>query len=75
MPHAFFDQVLKAADEDKDGHISIDEMMVMLRNLYSNQPLTPDEVFFIMERDLGMNPGANSVPMEKVKQLLLELNH
>ena len=75
MPSVFVEQVLYAADENKDGRISVDEMNVMLRNLYSLQPITRDEVLFIMERDLGMEPQTDSVPMEKVKQLLLEIYH
>ena len=75
MPNEFVDEVLEAADENKDGLISVDEMMVLLRNIYSHQPLLRDEVYFIMERDLDMKPGENSVPMEKVKKLLVDLNH
>lgn len=75
VPHEFIDQVLTAADENKDGLISVDEMSVMLRNLYSHQPITREEVVFIMERDLGMDPNTDTVPMDKVKQLLLEIYH
>lgn len=75
MPHVFVDEVLQAADENKDGLISVDEMMVLLRNLYSHQQLIREEVHFIMERDLGMEKDSDSVPMEKVKKLLLEINH
>jgi Ca2+-binding EF-hand superfamily protein len=65
-----------AADENKDGRISVDEMSVMLRNIYSHQPISREEVQYIMEIDLGMNPDIeDSVPMEKVKQLLLEIYH
>lgn len=76
VPHEFVDQVVTAADENKDGRISVDEMSVMLRNIYSLQPISREEVQYIMERDLGMNPEIeDSVPMEKVKQLLLEIYH
>ena len=75
MPEVFVSQVLEAADENKDGLISVHEMQVLLQNLYSHQPLQCDEVRFIMERDLGMPPDSNAVPMEKVKRLLLEINH
>ena len=75
MPEVFVSQVLEAADENKDGLISVHEMQVLLQNLYSHQPLQCDEVRFIMERDLGMPPDSNTVPMEKVKRLLLEINH
>jgi len=75
VPAEFVEQVLTAADENQDGRISVDEMNVMLRNLYSHQPITRDEVLFIMERDLDMDPNTDSVPMNKVKQLLLEIYH
>mmetsp|Transcript_6659 Transcript_6659/g.12179 ORF Transcript_6659/g.12179 Transcript_6659/m.12179 type:complete len:132 (-) Transcript_6659:44-439(-) len=76
VPHEFVDQVVTAADENKDGRISVDEMSVMLRNIYSHQPISREEVQYIMEIDLGMNPDIeDSVPMEKVKQLLLEIYH
>lgn len=75
MPHEFVEEVLEAADENKDGLISVDEMQVLLRNLYSHQPLLREEVHFIMERDLDMPAYSSAVPMEKVKKLLLEINH
>jgi hypothetical protein len=67
------DQVVTAADENKNGRISVDEMSVMLRNLHSIQPITREEVKLIMERDLEMDPNTDSVPIEKVKILLLEI--
>ena len=71
----FVDRVLEAADENKDGLISVDEMTVMLRNIYSHQPVDRFEVQFMMERDLGMEPNMDTVPMEKAKQLLLGIYH
>lgn len=67
--------MLYAADENKDGLISVDEMQTLLRNLYSHQPIDREEVIFIMERDLDMAPNTDTVPMDKVRQLLLEIHH
>jgi hypothetical protein len=76
VPDEFVDQVLSAADESKNGRISIDEMHVLLKNVKSHQPISREEVKFIMERDLGMDPSTDdSVPVEKVKQLLLEIDN
>lgn len=69
----FVQDVLESADENKDGLIQVSEMMVLLRNIYAIQPLMIEEVRFIMERDLGMEPDGDAVPMEKVKKLLLEI--
>jgi hypothetical protein len=75
VPDEFVDQVLSAADESKNGRIGIDEMHVLLKNVKSHQPISREEVKFIMERDLGMDPSTDdSVPVEKVKQLLLEID-
>lgn len=74
VPHEFVDQVLCAADENKDGLISVNEMTVLLRNLYSHQQIMVEEVRFIMERDLDMPENTDTVPMEKVKRLLLEIH-
>jgi hypothetical protein len=74
MPQDFVDQVLFAADENEDGRISVGEMMVMLRNIYSHQPITHEEVRFIMETRLELAPEEDSVPMEKVKNLLLDID-
>lgn len=75
-PHEFVDQVVTAADENKDGLISVDEMSVMLRNIYSHQPITREEVQYIMERNLDMDPSTeDTVPMDKVKLFLLETYH
>jgi hypothetical protein len=75
MPNEFVDQVLLAADENKDGLIQVDEMMVMLSNLYSHQPVTREEVVFIMETELDMHPDEDAVPMDRVRTLLLDINH
>ena len=69
----FVHEVLEATDENKDGLIQVGEMMVLLRNIYAIQPLTVEEVRFIMERDLDMEPDEHAVPLEKVKQLMLEV--
>lgn len=50
------------------------EMMVLLRNINTMQPLEYDEVRFIMERDLDMAPDSDEVPMDKVKKILLEIH-
>ena len=75
LPNVFVEQILYAADENEDGLISVDEMTVMLRNIYSHQPVDRFEVQFMMERDLGMEPNMETVPMEKARQLLLEIYH
>lgn len=76
VPDEFVDQVVTAANKSKNGHITIEEMTVMLRNLHSIQPITREEVKLIMERDLGLDPSTeDSVPIEKVKELLLEIDN
>ena len=66
---------MEAADENKDGVISIDEMTAMLRNLSTHRPMERDEVQFLMERDLNMDPDAGFVPLELAKKLLLDIYH
>lgn len=75
MPQEFVDQVLNAADENKDGLIQVSEMMVMLRNLYSHQDITVEEVRYIMENQLDMLPEDDAVPMDRVRALLLDIHH
>eukprot|EP00565_Helicotheca_tamesis_P004218 CAMPEP_0185737252 /NCGR_PEP_ID=MMETSP1171-20130828/29976_1 /TAXON_ID=374046 /ORGANISM="Helicotheca tamensis, Strain CCMP826" /LENGTH=140 /DNA_ID=CAMNT_0028408127 /DNA_START=85 /DNA_END=507 /DNA_ORIENTATION=+ len=75
LPHIFLEDVLEAADENKNGKLSVPEVAAMLHNINEQQPLEFEEVRFIMERDLGLEPDATEVSLADVKKLLFEIDH
>ena len=74
-PYDFVDELVEAADQTRDGTISVEEMMLMLSNIDPGHSLDRDEVHFIMERDLDMDKDGKAVPIETVKKHLHEIHH
>ena len=71
----FLQLFLEAADHNHDGFLSVQDMGKLLRYINADHPFDPNQVQSIMERDLGMKPNEYQVPVERVQQLLLKMNH
>mmetsp|Transcript_22097 Transcript_22097/g.36562 ORF Transcript_22097/g.36562 Transcript_22097/m.36562 type:complete len:132 (+) Transcript_22097:104-499(+) len=64
-----FKMVLKAADENNDGLISVDEVSNLLERIGASDKLNKGEIEEIM-KDLGIDADVG-VPMQKVKEFFL----
>jgi Ca2+-binding EF-hand superfamily protein len=61
--------ILKAADENNDGLISVEEVEHLLERIGAADQLSKDEIETIM-KDIGIDQGVG-VPVKKVKDFFL----
>mmetsp|Transcript_14664 Transcript_14664/g.21638 ORF Transcript_14664/g.21638 Transcript_14664/m.21638 type:complete len:83 (-) Transcript_14664:190-438(-) len=69
LPSRALKLILKAADENDDGLISVEEVEHLLERIKVSDKMTKDEIKNAME-SLGLDEGIG-VPMKKIRDLFL----
>lgn len=70
LPSRFIKEVVKAADENKDGMIDVEELQHLLTNIGSQDQLSRQEIESMIHTHFG--PDTSQVPVDVVIQRFLD---
>lgn len=62
--------MIKAADENQDGKIGVEELQHLLKNIQAKDPLTEEEILDVIHDVFG--PEASDVPIDQAVKIFLD---